>query len=142
MLALTTIGVLGTGFCYKTIVFTCNKTINLISEIGNNQYETLNLLLLKSDIGKKIVRTRQLILDINVDKDSIQFAIHDLDEIIETINVLLQHFLDCKTKHEQLYFNTWRTMDISMYIEKLTLYIEIYNHRFRDLVDIMSIIKN
>lgn len=142
MLAITAI--VGATFCMKTILYACAKTLGLVRNLTqvDDQTADLNLLLLKSDIKKKIAKTHKLLMDIENEnlKDSVKLAIMDVNESIYIINELLEDCLFIKNKHRELYLGNWRSMDMGDVINKLTIQIDIFNIRFNDLLNIITIV--
>lgn len=142
--AINTVGVVGATFCMKTILYASAKTLGIIKFISqNDQVGPLNSLLFKTDIKKKIVKTHKLLMEIehNNLKDCVKLAINDVNESIYIINELLEDYLFMKQKHSELYLNQWRTIDTTDIVAKLTLHIDIFNIRFNDLLNIITIVK-
>lgn len=143
--AINTVGVVGATFCVKTILYASAKTLGLIKFISQNddQLSTVNSLLFKTDIKKKIVKTHKLLMEIEHHnlKDCVKLAINDIKESIYIINELLEDYLFIKQKHKELYLNQWRTIDTNDIVSKLTLHIDLFNIRFNDLLNIITIVK-
>lgn len=145
MLALTavnTLGIVGVGYSIKAILYASAKTLGLIKSVYHDEScEKLNDFLIKTDIKQRIVKTHKLLMDIeNVKmKDSVKLAIMDLNQTIYNINDLLEDSLFQKNKHLELYFNRLRSLNFDEIIAKLTLQLEIFNIRYQDLINIITI---
>jgi hypothetical protein len=142
--ALNTVGIVGAGFCIKSILYASAKTLGLIKNVYqyDESHKELNNFLIKTDIKQKIVKTHKLLCEFEHIKlkDSVKLAIMDLHQTIYNINELLEDSLFLKIKHEELYLNRWRSLDLTDTIDKLKLQTDLFKIRFQDLVDIITIV--
>ena len=144
------LGSIGTDICFKTITLTCSKTIDLITYFATNShpgFAEFNSLLTKNDLGVKISKINQLIIEFrekeetgHIFKKSIKMSIGDVDDAIKKINDTLDEAKKLKEYHESLYWSTWRKTDCTPVIEKLTLGADLLNLRFNDLEKVISIV--
>lgn len=139
MLSIIPLG-LCAGYCVKAVLFSCVKTLGLIKNVYDyKHFDELNHLLLTTDIKQKIVKTHKLLVELDkiVLKDCIVCAIQDLNITINTINELLEDSLFYQMKHQQLYFNRWRSANIEL--TPLKIHIELFNLRFNDMLNLIMI---
>jgi hypothetical protein len=142
--AFNTVGIVGAGFCIKSILYASAKTMGLIKNVYqyDESYSELTNFLIKTDIKQKIVKTHKLLCEFEhvKIKDSVKLSLMDLNQTIYNINELLEDSLFIKVKHEELYLNRWRSLDLTDTIEKLKIQTDLFKIRFQDLVDIMTIV--
>lgn len=130
---------------YKTILFTTAKTLGLINyiitpNINYNITDQCHTILIESDIKKKIAKIHQLLLDIDDNQPTfIKMAINDISESIDNINKCLENYINLKEKHQMLYFNVYRSIDLEDLIKMLSLHIKLLNIRFDDLLKFVQI---
>lgn len=140
--AVNTLGIVGVGYSVKAILYASAKTLGLIKNVYHDEScDRLNAFLIRTDLKQRIVKTHKLIMDIeNIKlKDSVRLAIMDLNQTIYNINDILEDSLFMKNKHQELYFNRWRSLNFDEIIEKLTLQLEIFSIRYHDLINIITI---
>ena len=66
-------------------------------------------------------------------------AINDIFESIDNINKCLENYIIIKEKHQMLFFNLYRCMNVEDLIKMLTLHIKLLNIRFDDLLKLVQI---
>jgi hypothetical protein len=148
----STLGSIGTDICLKTITLTCSKTIDSITYLATNThpgFAEFNGLLKKTDLKVKISKINQLIVEFKEKEDSghqfkqsIKLSIDDVDKTIKNIDAILNEAKQLKEYQESLYWSTWRSVDCTPLIEKLTLEAYLLNQRFYDLEKVISIVNH
>ena len=136
------------NICFKTIYYTTAKSVALITHIisENKDFHLLNELMIKTDIFHKMKKMNQLIIDIDhkytncMLQESLKLSIDDLNDIIKQINQVFEMCIQSKKQHELLYFNQWRSYDITEQIKKIQLYIDIFNIRYDDFVKMVMLV--
>lgn len=139
---ITAISIVGCNLCIKTVMFACAKTMGLVKYISQDtsHFETLNELLMISDIKKRVAKIHKLLTLDDVKHEVIDMAIQDLHESITNINKLLEQCIMVREEHDAKYLANWRTLYIPE--KELNIQIQLFNIRFDDLVKITTIIKN
>lgn len=142
------IGLITSVATIKVATYTLGKSLYLIKSISNmfssqppDDNKLLHLLLI-SDIKQKIAKTHKLLCELALLtslKEYVLMSIKDLHEVIQHLNELFEEQLTLEHNHKQLYFSNWRSIDNKKKIDKIEIYIELFNIRFDDLLKMIQI---
>ena len=148
--ATVSLGSIGSDICFKTITLTCSKTIDLIAYFATSThpgFAEFNDLLNKTDLGVKIRKINQLIIEFKEKeesghkfKQSIKLSIGDVDNAIKKLNQILDEAKKLIEYQGSLYWSTWRKVDCTFLIGELTSSTDLLNQRFYDLEKVISIV--
>lgn len=140
---LLAVGYVGMNLCFKTMMYGCAKTLGLVKYMTTQDegFETLNHLLVTTDIKQKVAKTHRLLvmMEQNLIHECIKMAMIDLYGTIHVINQLLETCIGQKHQHQKLYLSSWRSLDLPL--NHLSTQIQVFNIRFDDLLKIMTMVK-
>ena len=126
---------IGTDIVLTLINNTINNSINIINYITANRQKCDNIAILhkcleENDLEFKIKLIRDMIVESN-GKQSSGLIVTGLRDIIEKIEVNITLCKDKIENHRQLWFNSWRRLDISENITALNTLSKILNERIK-----------
>lgn len=158
ILGISTVGVLTsvtTSLLANSLIRAINDTSQIIKKITNFDkptYEQVNKLLIELDMDftLKIITSTISEIDDFISNDkcsdskkpsSIKIAIFHITETINNLNQELSKIYEGIRYHNSKYFKDWRTFSCDCDVDKIKIYKNILDSRYKILIDLIKISK-
>lgn len=115
------------------------SVLDTIDMDTKNENEDIELDQLEKTQILEMVKTHNNIAEkINIDTDPIELCLRFIKETVLQITNILSDMNNKINRHHQKWFYSWRTLDISTYLENLEIESKLLDARFNDLATIST----